>query len=231
MNIKFNFFGKDCLIDRALQNRSDLICALKQKNIPNQKVLFVNQIHSNEVVVIDKEEKIYGDQNLPKADSIVTNLANIVIGVVTADCSPILLYDENNNIVAATHAGWRGAKIDIIANTVNQMKKLGAKNIIAEIGPMIQQESYQVSQEFLDDFLVEDAANKIFFNKDDIEGKYIFDLPSYVEKKLSNSGVAKINNSKIDTYKNDKTYFSFRRSTHLLEKDCGRNISVISIVK
>ncbi len=230
MNIKFNFFGKDCIIDRALQNRSELTLALNKKNMPNQ-VLFVNQIHSNQVVVIDKEEKIQGDQNLPKADSIVTNLANIVIGVVTADCSPILFYDENNNVVAATHAGWRGAKSNIIANTINEMRKLGAENITAEIGPMIQQQSYQVSQDFLDDFLSEDPANKVFFNNDITEGKYLFDLPSYVESKLINSGVAKINNSKIDTYKNDKTYFSFRRSAHLLEKDCGRNISVISIVE
>lgn len=230
MSIKFHFFGKDCIIDRALQNRENLNLALAKKNIPNKNVLFANQIHSSDVVIIDSETQIYGEQNLPKADAILTNLPNITIGVITADCSPILFYDEEKQIIAATHAGWRGAKSGVIANTINEMKKLGAKNITAEIGPMICQESYEVSQEFLDDFLSDDSGNKKFFVNGVNLDKYLFDLPSYVEEKLKLAGVENFNNSRIDTYKNDKTYFSFRRSTHLQEKDCGRNVSVIAIV-
>lgn len=227
--IKFHFFGKDCIIDRALINRSNLALAMQRENMPNHKVLFVSQIHGSDVLVIDKEEKIHGEQNLPKADAIVTNLENIVIGVVTADCTPILFYDESANIIAATHAGWRGAKGGVIENTISEMKKLGAKKITAQIGPTIQQQSYQVSQDFFDDFISENIVNKKFFIEGKNIGKYFFDLPSYVEEKLKISGIENIFNSKIDTYSNDKSYFSFRRSTHLQEKDCGRNVSVIAI--
>ena len=228
MSIKYHFFGKDCIIDRPLANRVDLTRALSEKNFPT-KTLFVNQIHGNEVLVIDKSEKIHGDQDLPKADAIVTNLANISIGIITADCSPILFFDEEKNIIAAAHAGWRGAKSGVIVSTVAEMKKLGAKNIKALIGPMIQQKSYQISQEFLDDFLSEDAANKEFFVNGVSPDKYQFDLPAYVEKKLRESEVLEIKNLGIDTYENEKDFFSFRRSTHLGEKDCGRNVSVIAI--
>ncbi len=228
MSMKYHFFGKDCIIDRPLANRGDLTRALSEKNFPT-KTLFVNQIHGSEVVVVDKSEKIYGDQDLPKADAIVTNLPNISIGIITADCSPILFFDEEKNIIAAAHAGWRGAKSGVIVATVAEMKKLGAKNIKALIGPMIQQKSYQISQEFLDDFLSEDATNKKFFVNGVSPDKYQFDLPAYVEKKLRESGVLEIKNLGVDTYENEKDFFSFRRSTHLGEKDCGRNVSVIAI--
>lgn len=228
MTMKYHFFGKDCIIDRPLANRADLTRALSKKNFPT-KTLFVNQIHGSEVVVVDKSEKIYGDQDLPKADAIVTNLPNISIGIITADCSPILFFDEEKNIIAAAHAGWRGAKSGVIAETIAEMKKLGAKNIKAMIGPMIQQKSYQISQEFLDDFLSEDMTNKEFFVNGLSPNKYQFDLPAYVEKKLRESGVLEIKNLGVDTYENEKDFFSFRRSTHLGEKDCGRNVSVIAI--
>lgn len=228
MSIKFHFFGKDCLIDRELQNRANLEASLQEKNIYSKKNLFVNQVHGNDVVVIDSENKIHGNQDLPKADALVTNLPNIVIGIITADCSPILFFDEEKKIIGAAHAGWRGAKLDVIAKTVAAMKKLGAKKIHATIGPMIAQESYEVSQDFFDDFVKEKSANKTFFINGAKANKYLFDLPSYVEEKLQKEGV-KIENKKIDTYKNEKDFFSFRRSTHRGEKDCGRNVAVIAI--
>ncbi len=228
MNIKYHFFGKDCVIDRSLANRLDLNRALSEKKIPTE-VLFLNQIHGSEVMVIDTPEKIYGKQNLPRADALVSNLKNIVIGVITADCAPVLFYDEEKNIIAAAHAGWRGAKFGVIASTVAEMKKLQAKNIKAIIGPMIQQRSYQVSEEFFDDFLSEDVTNKVFFRNSISADKYQFDLSAYVEKKVRLAGVEKIENLKIDTYENEKNFFSFRRSTHLGENDCGRNVSIIAI--
>lgn len=227
MSVKYNFFGKNCVIDRGLENRANLDLALKEKNLFGRAVLFVNQIHSNQVVVIDAPEKIHGNQNLPKADALVTNLPEVVIGIITADCAPILFFDEEKKIIAATHAGWRGARSGVIAATVAEMKKLGAKNIEALIGPMIQQQSYEVSTELLDDFLSENLANKQFFIDGVSAGKYWFDLPSYVEKKIAETGVGKITNLQIDTYENEEKYFSFRRSTHRGENDCGRNVSVI----
>lgn len=229
MAVKFHFFGKDCLIDRGLSDRTNLECALIEKNFSNQKVLFVNQIHGKEVVVIDTETKIHGKQDLPKADAIVTNLKNLVIGVFTADCAPILFFDAEQKVIAASHAGWPGAKSGVIKSTLEQMKKLGAKNITAIIGPMIQQKSYEVSQEFFDDFLSEDSSNQKFFIFGIRPEKYLFDLPSYIEKKLQIEGIGKIENLKIDTYENDQDFFSFRRSKHREEKDCGRNVSVIAI--
>jgi len=231
MKIKYHFFGKDCVIDRTLANRSELEKSMLKQGFSNQKVLFVNQIHSAEVCVIDAPQKIHGDQNLPKADALVSNLSNVVLGVVTADCAPILLFDEAEKIIAATHAGWRGAKLGVVASTVLQMKNLGAKNISAIIGPTIQQNSYEVSPDFFDDFMNEDSDNKKFFINGTNPNKYLFDLPAYVEKKLHQAGIKKIENQKIDTYKNEKSFFSFRRSTHQNQQDCGRNIAVITIEK
>jgi YfiH family protein len=231
MTIKYHFFGRDLIIDREFSNRSNLIMALEKQGFKTSHVLFVSQIHGNQVVVVDDDKKIYGEQNLPKADAIVTNLKNVNIAIITADCSPILLFDAKNNVVGAAHAGWRGAKSGVIANVVSEMKKLGAENISAIVGPMIQQESYEVSREFFDDFLNEDKANSKFFKSGEKADKYLFDLPSYVESKLRAAGVLEIKNDRIDTYKNSETLFSFRRSTHLGEKDCGRNVSVICLAR
>lgn len=229
MTIKYHFFGKDCIIDRPLANRAELNVALAKKDMNAQHVLFVNQIHGAEIVVIDTKEKIYGNQDLPKADALVTNLPNIVIAVITADCAPILFCDEEKNVIAATHAGWRGAKLGVIKSTIDAMKKLGAKNIKAMIGPMIAQKSYEISKEFFDDFLGEDSGNESFFISGAKPDKYLFDLPAYIEKKLRETGIEKIENLKVDTYENEKDFFSFRRSTHQKEKDCGRNVSSIML--
>ena len=228
MNIKYHFFGKDCLIDRELKNRENLERAFAEKNIRSKKNLFVNQVHGNDVVVIDVENKIHGEQGLPKADALVTNLRNVAICVITADCSPILFFDAERNVIAAAHAGWRGAKLGVIKNTVAEMKKLDAKKISAVIGPMIHQKSYEVSSEFLDDFLSEDLANKKFFVTIAKPEKWLFDLPAYIAEKLYAEGV-EVEDKKIDTYENEKTFFSFRRSTHRGEKDCGRNVAVVVI--
>lgn len=227
--IKYRFFGKDLTIDRPLLNRSHLELRLKGEGFENSHTLFLNQIHSNEIVIIDDEKKIYGQQGLPKADAIITNLKNVNIAVITADCAPILFFDSENKIIAAAHAGWRGAKSGIIENTVKAMKNLGAKKIHAIIGPLIAQDSYEVSREFFDDFLAEDKANSRFFKNGAAPDKYLFDLPFYVEEKLRNCAILQIENVKIDTYKNEKTLFSFRRSTHKNENDCGRNVSLITI--
>ncbi len=229
MKIKHHFFGKDCLTNRELSDRKNVTRRLEEIGMRHNHLLFVNQIHGREVAVVDAEEKIFGEQSLPKADALVTNLKNVAIAVVTADCSPILFSDEVAGIIAVTHAGWRGAKLGVIQSTVNAMKNLGAKNIKAVIGPMIQQNSYEVSQEFLDEFLGENPTNKQFFKNAVNAGKWLFDLPSYVEKKLNEGGVEKIKNLGIDTYENERDFFSFRRSTHKGERDCGRNVAVAMI--
>ncbi len=227
--IKTHFFGKNCIVDRALKNRDNLALNLKNLQFNFQNILMIDQIHSNQVIVIDDKSKIYGEQNLPKADGIVTNLVEVVLAIVTADCSPILFFDDQNKIIGACHAGWRGAKLGIIEETFKEMKKLGAKKISAKIGPMIQQDSYEISLDFYQDFINEDPINKVFFKESPRSDKLLFDLCEYVERKIKNLGITKIENLKIDTYPNSSNYFSYRRTNHQGLGDCGRNIAVVVI--
>src|SRR3989338_9713102 len=164
--IKHNFFGLDCGIDRDLTNYDNIEKALRNKGWQYRAINFLNQIHSNKVIIIDDENKIHGKKNLPKTDAIITNLPKLAIAVITADWAPIIV--KSKNVVAAIHAGWRGAKLDVIKNAVLAMEKIGAKisEMQAFIGPMIHQKSYQVSQEFYDEFLVDEKNNVRFFMKD-----------------------------------------------------------------
>lgn len=232
MTIKYFFFNKDCIIDRALANHDALENILREKKIDFSAINFVNQIHSNQVLVISDAAKIHGKQNLPKADAIVTNVAQLAIAIFTADCGAILLRDEKAKIIAAVHAGWRGAQSGIIKNAILEMQKLGSNvaDIRAVIGPMIHQKSYQISQEFYDNFIAENSDNKKFFKNDDQhQGRYLFDLLAYIMQKLQQAGVQNIENTNIDTYPEDSTFFSYRRATHQGIADCGRNISLIVI--
>lgn len=228
--IRSFFFGKNCLIKRDLKDKSLINQSLNKSGIFPSCLLLLNQIHGSEVVVIDNRKKLYdGETPLPRADAIVTNLRSVAIGIITADCSPIIAFDRKNFIIAAIHAGWKGAKLGVVENTIASMRSLGAQDIEVLIGPTIQQHSYEVSKDFLDEFLIEDLSNSNFFIDSAVNGKFLFDLPSYVVKKLKMSGVKTINNSCMDTYSNPQDFFSFRRSNHLNEEDCGRNVSIVMI--
>lgn len=229
--IKHCFFANNCKIDRQLSDYSDLEKSLKEKSWDFKDINFVNQIHSDEVYVVDSKSKIQGRQGLKKADAIVTNQKNLVIAVVTADCGPIIIKDEENKVAAIIHAGWRGAKSGIIQNAIKEMKNLGS-NIEAMtvfIGPMIHQKSYQTSQEFYDEFIADDIDNASFFKKDKMAEKFLFDLPKYIESILSFQGVFKIENVQIDTYESCELYSSYRKSTHDSSYQNLRNISVTMI--
>ena len=227
--INYNFFGKDCVIDSELKDRTDLNQKLNDLNFKFGEVLLLNQVHGKDIVAIDDTKKIHGIQNLPKADGIVTNLKNVAIGIITADCAPIIFHDEENQIIGACHAGWRGAKLGIIQETVKKMQALGAKNISAIIGPMIQQYSYQVSIDFYNEFLLENKDNLRFFKETPDPIRWNFNLPNYVESKLSLSGVNDIENLMIDTYTNPQKYSSYRRSCHYSDEIRGRNVAVICL--
>ena len=227
--INYNFFGKDCTIDSEFKDRTDLNQKLNDLNFKFGEVLLLNQVHGDKVVAIDDIKKIHGTQNLPKADGIVTNLKNIAIGIVTADCAPIIFYDEEKQIIGACHAGWKGTKLGIIQETVKKMHDLGATNISAIIGPMIQQYSYQVSIDFYNEFLLESKDNLRFFKETADPIRWNFNLPNYVESKLSLSGVNDIENLMIDTYTNIQKYYSYRRFCHNNAEEKGRNIAVICL--
>ncbi len=227
--INYNFFGKDCTIDSELKDRTDLNQKLNDLNFKFGEVLLLNQVHGKGVVVVDDIKKIHGIQNLPKADGIVTNLKNVAIGIITADCAPIIFYDEENQIIGACHAGWKGAKLGIIQETVKKMQALGAKDIRAIIGPMIQQYSYQVSIDFYNEFLLENRNNLRFFKETADPIRWNFNLPNYVESKISLGGVNDIENLMIDTYTNIQKYYSYRRFCHNNVEEKGRNIAVVCI--
>jgi YfiH family protein len=245
MSIKYHFFGKECLINRALTDYSDLEKNLAKQNfVSPHPAILVDQVHSADVIVIDDESKIpqcvftadcrrpaLQGSPRPKADAIVTNLKNLIIGLFTADCAPILFFDEKNSVIGAAHAGWQGAFKNITDNTIAKMVEIGAQieNIKVVIGPTIRQKSYEISEEFYDRFVGENSENKKFFIDGKRAGHHLFDLPGYVKEKLQNAGIKNISDDEIDTYANPKILFSYRRSSHLGEADCGRNISVIQI--
>jgi YfiH family protein len=228
--MKHHFFGKECIVDRSLNNLDNFQKAIKELGFKFKfKPLFLNQIHSNKVIVIDDLSKTYEDGPLPKADAIVTNIRGLPIAIVTADCVPIIFYDDVAQVSAIAHAGWKGAKSGIIENVVTKMVESGCTigNIKAEIGPCIRQESYEVSKEFFADFIKDDQGNNGFFIPSNKEGHFMFNLPAHCYLKLEKLGLRNIKDEGIDTYVNDKTLFSYRRSTHKGEVDSGRNISTI----
>lgn len=179
----------------------------------------IHQTHSNNVHVFN------GDLTIARADAIVTDQKNIALSVVTADCAPILFADSKASVIGAAHAGWQGARTDIIENTVTAMCELGAnpENIIAAIGPCIAQRSYEVGPEFYDQI-----NNDSYFKKSDKSNHYMFDLESYVSDRIWQSEVTKIDALGINTYAEINNFFSYRRKTHLGEKDYGRQISIIA---
>lgn len=232
--IKYHFFGKECAIDKTSIDYSLLKnCLISQNFNTKFPIVLVNQIHGNNVLLIDDETKITEAEKFIDADAIVTNLKNLNIAVLTADCVPILLFDEQNQIIAAVHAGWQGAFKNVLNNAIDEMIKIGAKieNIKAAIGPCIRQNSYEIDQNFYDRFLKENSANQKFFIKSAKQNHYLFDLVGYVKEKLILKGIAEIFDAQIDTYQDEEKFFSYRRNTHQNIIDELRNISVIQIAK
>ena len=197
----------------------------KKMDCKKEALITLNQKHSNYVVFFDTPNSI---KNKLSGDAIVTKITNVGIGILTADCVPILLYDPKNNIIGCIHSGWKGALNGIIENTIKKLNELNSNNkdLIVAIGPCIEKENYEVKIDFYQKIINENQQNKIFFEKN-TKNNYIFDLRAYVNKKLLNLGIKNIENIKMDTFSNEKTFYSFRRSCRYKEKDYGRCISVI----
>ena len=192
----------------------------------SNKIFLLNQVHSNNFHFIGKHSKIY---NKFKGDALVTDKKNIPIAVLTADCAPILIYDENREMVAAVHAGWKGAYKGIIKKVIKFMIKKGCsqKNITAAIGPCISTNNYQVRDDFIKKFIKKDKKNIIFFKKS--KSKDYFNLRKYVRFQLESLNIKKIDIINKDTFSNKNNFFSARRSISQNENDYGRNISIIMI--
>jgi polyphenol oxidase len=195
-------------------------------NLKEKELIVAKQGHSNKCVVIQRSH----DKNIV-ADAMVTSSRNIGLGILTADCVPILIMDTKNHIIAAIHAGWKGASMGIIENTIKKMISIGGdtRSMIAAIGPSIQQRSYEVGEEFRKHFIDLNPCNEELFMHVDSD-KIYFNLTKYCRKKLSSLLLSKIDLLDYCTYQDSKEFFSYRRSCHNNEVDYGRQISVISLL-
>lgn len=187
-----------------------------------------NQVHSADVHVIDSDER---PEEPPRADAMVTSRKNVALGVLTADCAPVLFADPADGIIGACHAGWRGALNGVIEATVEAMIELGARadNILAAVGPCIGQASYEVGPEFPEPFLEQDRNNAAFFSSGAREGHFQFDLSNYCTSRLSGLGLGEIFRLDCDTCQDEPNFFSYRRSRLRQEPDYGRQLSTILI--
>lgn len=215
--------------DRAsvLSNRATVANVM---GIAPDRLLSLYQIHSPDIVTLEHDTPLWQPGQGPKADGMVTREPGLGLGVLAADCTPILFADADAGVIGACHAGWKGALGGVADATVAAMEALGAsnKNIVAAIGPTIRQPSYEVGAEFRDRFIDADRANADWFIAGADPGKFHFDLPGYLTQRLRDAGVAHIEDAGICTYAN-ANYFSYRRTTHRREPDYGRNISVIAL--
>ncbi|HZE52245.1 MAG TPA: peptidoglycan editing factor PgeF [Bradyrhizobium sp.] len=197
----------------------------EQMGVPPSHFLGVHQIHSPDAVVATGP---WQGASRPRADAIVTRTEGLAIGITAADCGPLLLVDPDARVIGAAHAGWKGALAGIVESTIEVMEKLGAERagIVAAIGPLIRQPSYEVGNEFVERFMEEDAENTLFFLPAAREGHAMFDLAGFIRARLENAGVLVIDDIGIDTY-SDERFFSYRRSVHREEPDYGRHVHAI----
>jgi YfiH family protein len=208
----------------VVENRARVAHALGQ--MP-ERLCTLYQIHSPNVVIV--HEPYIGTP--PQADAQVTNVAGITLGILTADCAPMLFADVAAGVIGAAHAGWKGAHGGVVENTVQAMEKLGAKraHIRAVIGPCIAQTSYEVGAEFVARFTPDEQAQFFIPSPTGAAGKMHFDLPAYIVKTACAAGLQDVALLAMDTCSNDAQFFSYRRSTLRGEPGYGRQISVIAL--
>jgi YfiH family protein len=220
-------FGAADDAERVARNRSACVARL---GLGPASLVTVKQRHTADVVVV---ERPWAWHDAPVADALVTATPGLALGVLTADCVPVLLADSDAGVVAAAHAGWRGAFDGVIAATVAAMGRLGARTgaIRAAIGPAIGPASYQVGPEFVARFLDRDAALARYFSPSAPAGHAQFDLIGYVRAALAEAGVAHIGGGLWDTCGDERQFFSYRRSVLRKEPDYGRQLSMIALAE
>jgi len=211
--------------DDAENVRQNRALVAQTLGVAPDHLLTLYQIHSATAVVVDKA----WEGEAAGADALVTRTPGLAIGALTADCAPVLFCDPEARVIAAAHAGWRGALSGIAEATVAAMEELGAsrERMLAVIGPSISQRAYEVGAEYVDRFLAEEPTSSVFFMTDDSSGEPHFDLSGYVAERLSRAGVGTISDLGLCTYCDETRLFSYRRSQHHGEDDYGRQISAI----
>lgn len=192
------------------------------------KLALCRQVRENRVVTVST---LWSNEDRPEADAMVTSCRGLALGILTADCAPVLFVDEVAHVIGAAHAGWQGAITGIVQNTVKEMKNLGAKveRIRAAIGPCIWQDSYEVGPEFQIPFLHQDPSNEQFFKSSAKRGHFMFDLPAYVLAQVKATGITQIEPSMADTCADEVRFYSYRRSRLNGEKETGRLLSALML--
>ena len=203
--------------------------AMEMLDLPPDRLVTLYQIHSPEVVEV---ETPWADDARPRADALVTAKPGLALGVVTADCAPVLLADDEASVVGAAHAGWRGALDGVLEAVVAAMEGLGARReaIVAGIGPCIGKPSYEVGPEFPAPFLAQDPSNEDFFLPAPREGRFLFDLKGYAVRRLARLGLRSVQALPCDTLVEEERFFSYRRACLRGEPDYGRLLSAIALV-
>lgn len=205
----------------VVENRSRMAAFL---NIPNDMIASPYQVHSPDAIVTNHAWQ----EDRPKADGLVTNTPGLALGIVTADCGPVLFADKEAGVIGACHAGWKGAVGGVMENTISQMETLGAKNknITAVLGPCISQTNYEVGPDFPAPFLELDSANNRYFMPSEKPDHHMFDLTGYIVDRLTQAGVNASATNRC-TYAEEDKFYSYRRTTHRNEPDYGRQLSAI----
>lgn len=210
--------------DRAVQQNRALAV---QAVLPGARLATVYQVHSADCVPVVAP---WPDAERPHADALVTDRPGLLLGIVTADCAPVLLADRAAGVVGAAHAGWKGAVGGVTDSTIAAMEALGARRdrIVAAVGPCIAQPSYEVDDGFRQRFATEADGNARFFAAGQ-PGHWQFDLEGYVAARLESAGCAEVERLALDTYPDAARFYSFRRATHRAEPNYGRQISLIGL--
>ena len=212
--------------EAVIENRRRMTAHL---GLPEGRLALPWQVHSAEATVATEP---WPREAAPKLDAVVTATPGLAAAIMVADCCPILFADSTARVVAAAHAGWKGAIGGVIEATLVKMEVLGAarENVVAALGPCIRQASYEVGPEFAARFTAEDGANARYFAPGDKPGHSWFDLAGYVVARLKTAGVGTVDDVGLDTYPDEARFYSYRRTTHRAEPDYGRQIAAIALI-
>lgn len=202
--------------------------AVERAGLGRAPVVTCDQVHSPDVVRVTDPWDMSAP---PQADGLVTDRTGIALGVLTADCAPVLFCDARAGVVGAAHAGWKGAVGGVLENTVTEMERLGAslQNIRAAVGPCIHQKSYEVGEDLAKAVLDDSGWAHDLFEPAPRSGHFQFDLPGYVAGRLARLGLGHFEVIAMDTYSDEDSFFSYRRTTHQGGGDYGREISIIGL--
>ena len=223
-----NFSSLNCSLNSGDNNthvKNNIYQSQKKLSIENKKIKFVNQVHSNKTIIINKKNYL----SSLKADGMITQDKDICIAVLTADCCPIFIFDNESKFICCLHVGWKGAYYNIIENAISQIVKIQPKiiKINAVIGPCLNKKNFEVSNDFKSNFIKKNLDYQKFFKTYNSKNKILFDMRALIKFQLLANNIINIEDINLDTYSNENLFFSHRRAKHLNQLPTGRMINII----